>query len=62
MTSSELIALRLRLHWSQSEAARQLGCSVRSISNWESGTTEIPRSIALAVSAVLMNLPPYGTN
>ena len=60
MTASELIAIRERLRLSQSEAARQLGCSTRSIANWEKGVTPIPKSIALAASAVLMNLPPYG--
>lgn len=60
MTAAQLKALRDRLHWSQSEAARQLGCSARSIANWEKGATKIPHSIALAASAVLMNLPPYG--
>lgn len=60
MTASELVKLRERLNWSQAEAARQLGCSARSIVNWESGTNPIPKSIALAAAAVLMNLPPYG--
>lgn len=60
MTSSDLISLRERMKWSQSEAARQLGCSTRSIVNWESGDYLIPKSIALATSAVLMNVPPYG--
>jgi len=60
MTASELIELRQRFHWSQAEAARQLGCSARSIVNWENGTNKIPKSIALAVAAVAMNVPPYG--
>ncbi len=60
MTAAELLKLRRRLNWSQAEAARQLGCSTRSILNWEKGTNPIPKNIALAASAVLMNLPPYG--
>ena len=60
MTAKELVELRARMHWSQTEAAQKLGCSPRSIANWESGSTEIPESIALAASAVMMNLPPYG--
>jgi transcriptional regulator with XRE-family HTH domain len=48
------------MHWSQAEAARQLGCSARSIANWESGKTKIPKSIALAASSVMLNIPPYG--
>lgn len=60
MTAAELIKLRRRLKWSQAEAARKLGCSARSIVNWEKGISKIPESIALAASAVMMNLPPYG--
>lgn len=60
MTAAELIKLRQRLKWSQAEAARKLGCSTSSIFNWEKGVSKIPESIALAASAVLMNLPPYG--
>ena len=62
MTASELIALRNRLNWSQTDAANNLGCSKRSIVNWEIGKTKIPKSIALAASAVLLNLPPYGSS
>jgi len=60
MTAAELIQLRQRLNWSQAEAARKLGCSTSSIANWEKEINKIPASIALAASAVLMNLPPYG--
>jgi DNA-binding XRE family transcriptional regulator len=60
MTSSELAELRKRFGWSQAEAAQKLGCSTRSIVNWEKGVSPIPDSIALAASAVCMNLPPYG--
>jgi DNA-binding transcriptional regulator YiaG len=60
MSASELIKLRERFHWSQAEAARNLGCSARSIVNWEAGINKIPKSIALAAAAVVMNLPPYG--
>ena len=60
MTAQELIDMRARFHWSQIEAAKALGCSEKSISNWENGANAIPKSIALAASAVAMNLPPYG--
>lgn len=60
MTASELIKLRKRFNWSQAEAAEKLGCSARSIANWEKGTNPIPKSVALAAAAVVMNLPPYG--
>jgi DNA-binding XRE family transcriptional regulator len=61
VTAAELIKLRQRLHWSQAAAAKQLGCSTRSIVNWEKGATKIPTNIALAASAVLLGLPPYGS-
>ena len=61
MTADELKALRKRLGWSQSEAAEHLGCSRRSIVNWEGSIHKIPNYIDLAASAVLLNLPPYGT-
>lgn len=59
MNATDLIQLRNRFRWSQAEAAQQLGCSARSIANWEQGVNKIPESIALAASAVAMNLPPY---
>lgn len=60
MTAAELIELRKRFGWSQAEAAKRLGCSQRSIANWEKEVNPIPDSIALAASAVCMNLPKYG--
>lgn len=60
MNANELIAFRKRYKWSQAMLAKQLGCSVRSIVNWESGKYKIPTYIALAVSAIAMNLPAYG--
>lgn len=61
MTGEDLIKLRQRMRWSQRDAANMLGCSTRSIANWESEKNVIPRSIALAASAVLMSLPPYSS-
>ena len=60
MTAAELIKLRQRFNWSQAEAAGKLGCSIRSIVNWEKGVNKIPPSIALAAAAVVMDIPPYG--
>jgi transcriptional regulator with XRE-family HTH domain len=62
MTANELLEFRKRLHLSRREAAEKLGCSQKSISNWEKGINKIPDYIALAVSAVAMNLPKYGNN
>jgi len=60
MNGKDLINLRERMRWSQRDAAKFLGCSTRSIANWESGENIIPKYISLATSAVLMNVPPYG--
>jgi transcriptional regulator with XRE-family HTH domain len=60
VSGTELAKLRERLNLTRAQAAERLGCSARSIANWEKGETKIPRSIALAVSAFLLNLPPYG--
>lgn len=60
MNSQELIDLRKRFGWSQTEAAERLGCSKRSIVNWESGKHKIPESIALAASAASRKLQAYG--
>ena len=60
MTAAELKAFRQRNHYSQTEAAEALGCSLRSITNWEKGKLPIPGYIALAASAVAFGLPPMG--
>ncbi len=60
MTALDMIDFRRRFGWTQQEAARALGCSPRAIVNWEKGITNVPESIALACSAVAMNLPKYG--
>jgi len=44
---------------SRAEAAQAIGCSERSILNWEQGRA-IPRYIALAIAALQFDLPPYG--
>lgn len=61
MTSDELRRWREALSLSQQAAAERLGCSRRALQNWEAGVQDVPAYIALAVSAVSMNLPPYGT-
>jgi DNA-binding XRE family transcriptional regulator len=52
VTAAEFIALRKRLHWTQVEAARQLGFSPRSITNWEKERNKIPKSVAIVVTAL----------
>jgi len=60
MTAAQLREWRKRMSFTQAEAANHLGCSKRSIQNWEAGASDVPRYIALAMSAVIMNLPAYG--
>jgi transcriptional regulator with XRE-family HTH domain len=60
MTPTELIAWRKKNGLSQAKAAEVIGCSRRGIQLWESGENEIPKNIALAISAIQFNLPPYG--
>jgi len=49
------------MNWTQKEAAEMIGCSKRSIANWEfdPSSSKIPKSISLAISAVMMGIPPY---
>ncbi|MBP8234615.1 MAG: helix-turn-helix transcriptional regulator [Rhizorhabdus sp.] len=61
MTPEELKNWRRRMKLSQAKAAEMIGCSRRGLQQWESGKTEIPKSIALAVAAVAFDLPPYGS-
>jgi transcriptional regulator with XRE-family HTH domain len=61
MTAAQLRQWREQLKLTQREAAERLGCSPRSLQNWEAGKQAIPGYIAMAASAVSMNLPPYGS-
>lgn len=59
MDKSELIAVRRRFKWSRPRLARKLGCSIKSIYNWESEKNPIPKYIGMAISAVIYDLPEY---
>jgi transcriptional regulator with XRE-family HTH domain len=61
MNAAQLKAWRLERKLSQAAAAERIGCSRRSIQQWESGANPVPDYIAMAVAAASMNLPPYGT-
>lgn len=60
MNAKELIAWRKKHKLSQSAAAELIGCSRRGLQLWEAGDSDIPKTVALAISAVQFNLPPYG--
>jgi len=49
MTPKELKQLRLRIGWTQEEAARQLQVSVRTWARWEAGETRIMEAVAAFV-------------
>lgn len=59
MKSCEFTEWRERLKMKKIDAASALGCSKNTITHYESGG-RIPRYIALACSAIALNLPPYG--
>lgn len=49
-----------RGHYTQREAARLLGVALRTYEDWEAGRSPIPGPVALACSAVLHGLKPFG--
>lgn len=59
MTPADLRDWRKHLHLTQTAAAETLGCSRRSIINWEQGKP-IPRYIALACRAIANQMRPWG--
>jgi DNA-binding XRE family transcriptional regulator len=58
MGSLSLIELRRRLGMSQTKMAIALGVGRRTLGMYESGVSEIPKSVALACSALAFGLPP----
>jgi len=60
VTATQLAKWRAQFKLSQADAAKLIGCSRRSLQNWESGANTIPKNIAMAVSAATMGLPAYG--
>ena len=55
MTSTEMKNIRYHLNWSQEHLARQLGCSLRSVTRYESEDTEIPNPVAIATKSFADN-------
>jgi predicted transcriptional regulator len=58
MKPASLTDWRKRLSLSQRAAAKSLGVGTRSLSDYETGKTPIPRAVALACAAVAFGLPP----
>jgi len=61
MTPDTLRAWLTERDWTNRRAATELGVHPNTIGNWLSGTTPIPRYIALACGALTKGLPPYDT-
>lgn len=59
MTPAEFTAWREHLHLNGAEAARQLGIAPNTVTAYERGRSEVPRSIALACMAIAAGLPPW---
>jgi len=60
--SPDIFALwREQMGYTQRDAAYELGCSRQALLNWEKGRQEIPRYIGLAMGALAVNMPPYGS-
>jgi len=60
MTPTTLKQWRERMNLNKTEAALALGLSPNGYHAYETGWSRIPRYVALACSAIAMNLPPYG--
>ena len=52
---------REQMGYSQREAVKELGCSRRALDGWENDRHEVPRYIALAMSALTVDMPPFGS-
>jgi transcriptional regulator with XRE-family HTH domain len=44
--------LRLRIGWSQAELARQLGCDINLLRDWEFDEAEVPFGYSLSLSVI----------
>lgn len=60
MTGRDLKEWRERMKMTQADAAEAIGCSRRSIQQWEKDPDkDVPKWLAMAVGAVSYGLPPY---
>jgi len=60
MKDTDLMLFRRKFKLNQVECAEALGCSARSVANWESSRLAIPDYIGLAANAYANSLPQYG--
>lgn len=59
LSPAMIIAWRERMGFTQIQAAEALGCSRRTLSGYETGQHQAPRSIGLAMTALAMGMKPY---
>jgi transcriptional regulator with XRE-family HTH domain len=57
MKPASIITMRKRLDLSQRALAQRLAIGTRTLSNYETGKTPIPRYVALACAALAFGLP-----
>jgi hypothetical protein len=58
MTSERFAYWLERLHLSNTQAAKALGCGINTITRYKKPGAKIPRYIALACAALAMGVPP----
>ena len=61
LNAETLTLWREQMGYTMNDAADELGCSKRSLVNWENGHFPIPRYIGLAMNALALNMRPYGS-
>lgn len=55
-TAEDFAAWRNRMGYSVEDAAKQLGCAIQSVYNWERGESDMPRYIGLACDALALGI------
>lgn len=58
-TGADLAKWRARMNYTTRTAPEALGCSRQAYMNWENGTHDVPRYIALAAAALALGIDPY---
>lgn len=62
MTPSDIRAWRSAMGYTQQQAAKELGVSLRTVKAWEAGFAAPPAFLALACAALAAGLGPWATS
>jgi len=62
MTHADLRAWRSAMGYTQQQAAKELGVSLRTVKAWEAGFAAPPAFLALACAALSAGLGPWATS